>query len=214
MQIADDEPAGQRAEQRTDERRNRDEAERPHQLGPRSNVRTRVRRPTGTIMAPPQPCRMRAATSMWMLPTSPHRNEPRREDPDGRGEDTACPVAVRHPATHGNEDREAQCVARQSRLHAERRNVQGGRDRRHRRVQDGRVERLHEERNGHQPGQHPLHVRSAHLAPRRCAWGTTSSQAINRMVPAFRRARNVEPRPHADADLSGCLPVPARLDGL
>ncbi len=31
-----------------------------------ANVRTRVSRPTGTIMAPPQPCRMRQATSRWM----------------------------------------------------------------------------------------------------------------------------------------------------
>jgi hypothetical protein len=31
------------------------------------------------------------------------------------------------------------------------------RNRRHRGVQDGRVERLHEERHGHQPGQEGLH---------------------------------------------------------
>ena len=41
-----------------------------------ANVRTRVSRPTGTIMAPPQPCRMRQATSTWMLLDMPQRNDP------------------------------------------------------------------------------------------------------------------------------------------
>ncbi len=41
-----------------------------------ANVRTTVRRPTGTIMAPPQPCRMRKATRTWMLLEMPQRNEP------------------------------------------------------------------------------------------------------------------------------------------
>ncbi len=41
-----------------------------------ANVRTSVKRPTGTIMAPPQPCRMRQATSTWMLLEMPQRNEP------------------------------------------------------------------------------------------------------------------------------------------
>ncbi len=39
-------------------------------------LRTSVRRPTGTIMAPPQPCRTRQATSRWMLLISPHSSEP------------------------------------------------------------------------------------------------------------------------------------------
>ncbi len=41
-----------------------------------AKVRTIVRRPTGTIMAPPQPCRMRQATSTWMLLDRPHSSEP------------------------------------------------------------------------------------------------------------------------------------------
>ena len=41
-----------------------------------AKVRTRVRRPTGTIMAPPQPCRTRQATSMWMSTARPHSSEP------------------------------------------------------------------------------------------------------------------------------------------
>ncbi len=46
-----------------------------------SNVLTMVRRPTGSIIAPPKPCRMRAATSMWILLEMPHRNEPRVKIP-------------------------------------------------------------------------------------------------------------------------------------
>ena len=41
-----------------------------------ANVRTSVSRPTGTIMAPPQPCRMRQATSTWMLVDMPQSNDP------------------------------------------------------------------------------------------------------------------------------------------
>jgi hypothetical protein len=41
-----------------------------------AKVRTMVSRPTGSIMAPPQPCKMRKATSQWMSFEMPHRNEP------------------------------------------------------------------------------------------------------------------------------------------
>ena len=41
-----------------------------------ANVRTIVRRPTGTIMAPPPPCRMRQATRRWRSLETPHRSEP------------------------------------------------------------------------------------------------------------------------------------------
>ena len=46
-----------------------------------AKVRTSVRRPTGTIMAPPQPCRMRQATRMWMLVERPQSREPRVKMP-------------------------------------------------------------------------------------------------------------------------------------
>jgi hypothetical protein len=41
-----------------------------------AKVRTIVSRPTGSIMAPPQPWRMRQATSRWMLLTRPHSSDP------------------------------------------------------------------------------------------------------------------------------------------
>jgi hypothetical protein len=46
-----------------------------------SKVRTMVRRPTGSIIAPPQPCRMRQATSRWISFEMPQRNEPRVKMP-------------------------------------------------------------------------------------------------------------------------------------
>ncbi len=45
------------------------------------NVRTSVSRPTGTIMAPPHPCRMRHATSKWMLFDIPQRKDPSVKSP-------------------------------------------------------------------------------------------------------------------------------------
>jgi hypothetical protein len=44
-------------------------------------ARTMVSRPTGTIMAPPQPCKMRKATSMWMFVEMPQRKDPRVKIP-------------------------------------------------------------------------------------------------------------------------------------
>ncbi len=41
-----------------------------------AKVRTIVSRPTGSIIAPPHPCRIRQATSTWMSVDMPHRNEP------------------------------------------------------------------------------------------------------------------------------------------
>ncbi len=41
-----------------------------------SNVRTIVRRPTGTMSAPPMPCRIRNATRTWMFVERPQRREP------------------------------------------------------------------------------------------------------------------------------------------
>ena len=53
-----------------------------------AKVRTMVSRPTGSIIAPPQPCRMRLATSQWMSVEMPHKNEPRMKmamaDPNTR----------------------------------------------------------------------------------------------------------------------------------
>jgi hypothetical protein len=41
-----------------------------------AKVRTIVILPTGSIMAPPLPCRMRHATSKWISFDMPQRNDP------------------------------------------------------------------------------------------------------------------------------------------
>jgi hypothetical protein len=46
-----------------------------------AKVRTMVSRPTGTIMAPPQPCSTRHATSKWMLLDMPQKNDPKVNSP-------------------------------------------------------------------------------------------------------------------------------------
>ncbi len=43
---------------------------------PRGKLRSRIRRPTGVIMAPPKPCRPRVTTSMVKLLAIPQRQEP------------------------------------------------------------------------------------------------------------------------------------------
>ena len=46
-----------------------------------AKVRTMVMRPTGTIIAPPMPCRTRQATSMLMSTARPHSSEPSVNSP-------------------------------------------------------------------------------------------------------------------------------------
>ena len=113
-------------------------------------------RPTGIIMAPPTPCRTRQATSISMLVGEAAQHRAQGEKADRRGEDAPRAEAVGHPAAHRDEDGEAQRIARQHRLHAERRHVHRPGDGRHRGVEDRGVERLHEERHGDQPRQQPL----------------------------------------------------------
>jgi hypothetical protein len=47
----------------------------------RAKVRTIVIRPTGSIIAPPMPCRIRQATSKWISREMPHRNDPMVKTP-------------------------------------------------------------------------------------------------------------------------------------
>ena len=89
-----------------------------------------------------------------MAQTAKQRSQ--REEADGRGKDPSRAEPIRHPAADGNEDREAQCVAGQHRLHAQRGHRQGLRDRRDGRVEDRGVERLHEERHRDQPREQAL----------------------------------------------------------
>jgi hypothetical protein len=62
VEVADDEASGDGAEHGSDQRGDGDEAHGADEFGFGEGA-DEVRRPTGTIMAPPQPCRMRQATS-------------------------------------------------------------------------------------------------------------------------------------------------------
>ena len=76
---------------------------------------------------------------------------PQGEEADRGREHPARSESIRHPAADRNEDREAQRVAGQHRLHAQRRHLERLRDGGHGRVQNRGVERLHEERDGDEP---------------------------------------------------------------
>ena len=79
------------------------------------------------------------------------QQRPQREQADGGREHPPSPKSIRHPAADRNEDREAQGVARQYRLYAQRSYFESIRHGRRRRVQNRRVQRFHKERNGDQP---------------------------------------------------------------
>ena len=79
------------------------------------------------------------------------KDGPESEEADRGREHPTRTEAIGHPAADGNENREAQRVAGQHRFHAERGDPEGLRDDWHGRVQDCRVERLHEKCDGDQP---------------------------------------------------------------
>ncbi len=67
-----------------------------------SVVRSTTRRPTGTIIAPPMPCTMRAAVNSHIPLLSPHKHRRCSEDGNGRGEHGPRPHAIGHPSADGN----------------------------------------------------------------------------------------------------------------
>ena len=101
-----------------------------------------------------------------------------RENADRRREHAPRSEPVRHPPADRNENREAQRVACQHRLHAERSNMQRRRDRRHRGIQNRGVERLHEKRHRDQPRQQPLAGRSDGRRRRNRLGGTKRNSSI------------------------------------
>ncbi len=61
----------------------------------RGKLRNRMSRPTGVIIAPPNPCTMRIVISIGRLFASPHSADPLGREP---GRDAAQRAAARHPA--------------------------------------------------------------------------------------------------------------------
>ena len=74
-ELGNDKAANRRAEYRAEQRRHGEPGHRRHQFV-FAAVRSSTRRPTGTIIAPPIPCRTRAATRNARLSARPHRTEP------------------------------------------------------------------------------------------------------------------------------------------
>jgi hypothetical protein len=79
-----------------------------------------------------------------------------REEADRGGEHAVRSEPVCHPAADRNENRKAQRLACEHRLHAERCNVERGCDRRHRGIENRGVQRFHEKRHGDQPRHQAL----------------------------------------------------------
>ena len=118
------------------------------------NVRMMASRPTGVIIAAPTPCSMRAATSIGTL-TDNAAERPTRSvnSATAEREDAARAEAIGDPAADRNADGQAQDVAGDDGLQAQRRDAQARRHRRDGGVDDGRVELLHEQRGRDDPGQ-------------------------------------------------------------
>ncbi len=103
-------------------------------------VRSRISRPTGTIIAPPMPCTMRAATSIHSELDEAAADRADREHDDRRAEHTPGAEAVGGPAADRDEHRQAQQVAGDRHVEPQRRLADRARDRRQRRRDDRRIE--------------------------------------------------------------------------
>ena len=106
-----------------------------------------IRRPTGTIMAPPKPCRMRGGDQLGQRSaSSPQNTEPIVKMMIAVAEDRARAESIGHPAADRNEDGEAQQVGGDREVELDRIFVQRPGHRGQRGRDDRRVEHLHEER--------------------------------------------------------------------
>ena len=152
MEVVDDEAAGDGAEHGGDERGNGDEAHDADEIGlgeGSDQGESAYRDHHGAAHA------LHDAECDQQMNVGGDAAEKRaqREDADGRGKHAAGSEPVGHPAADGNEDGEAKRVAGEHGLHAERRNAEGFGDGGHGGVENGGVERLHEEGDCNQPWQ-------------------------------------------------------------
>ncbi len=148
-----DQPAAQgRADQRADQGRNRDEAHRAQEVCARHRLEHRQS---------PDRQQHRAADALHHACGHQLRQVLRgcaqqraQSEHDDRGEEGAPGTeAVRDPARGGDEHRHRQRITEDHRLHLQRAFAQAASHRRQRRVDDGRIQHLHEDRQRHQPQQ-------------------------------------------------------------
>ena len=134
--------------------------------------RSSTSRPTGTIIAPPMPCRVRASTSCQIAVAKPHRIEPSMKTTIASAEHAARAEPVGDPAADRDEHREREQVGRDREAERERALAERGRDRRQRRRQRGRIEVLHEQRAGDdQRDQHEGRLEPADTVGGACEYG-------------------------------------------
>ena len=105
-------------------------------------------RPTGTIMAPPMPCRKRATTKPSSEFDAGAGERARHEHAERRAEDRARAEPVGHPAGDRDEDREADEIGGERELQGDRVLAEILRDHRQRGGDHRRIGVLHEQRGG------------------------------------------------------------------
>jgi hypothetical protein len=146
-------PAAQRRpDQRPDQARQRDEGERLEQLASREAAQDRQ---------PPDRQQQRPTEALHDARADQHGERRRQraqqrtqaEQHDRADEDAPRAEAVGEPARGRDQQRHREHVGDDHRLHAQRALAQAGRHGRQRGVEDGAVQRLHEERDGHEPRQ-------------------------------------------------------------
>ncbi len=118
-QIGHDEAADRRAQNRPQQARDREIGHRVDQMDFGTDFSTTTR-PTGIIIEPPTPCRIRARTNSSSVCDKPHSTEPSTKITIAEPEHAFRPVPVGDPAAHRNEDREAQQIGGDREIEADR----------------------------------------------------------------------------------------------
>ena len=155
VQKADDQATGERPKHRTDQTGDRDEAHGSNEFGFRERAHD-SQPPDGHHHCAATALKDAAGNEQMNVGADAAEERAEGEEADGRAEYAPRAKAICHPAADGNENGEADGVAREHGLHAQRRDVQCRGNGRHGGVEDRGVERLHEKRDGHEPRDHAL----------------------------------------------------------
>ncbi len=146
-------PAAQRgADEWADQCGNRDETHRAQEVGARHGLEhcqpahRQQHRPTDAL-------HHARGHQLWQLLRGRAQQRAQREHDDRHQEGAPRAEAVGNPARGGDEHRHRQRIAEDHRLHLQRAFVQAARHRRQRRIDDGRIQHLHEDRQRYQPQQ-------------------------------------------------------------
>ena len=148
--------------------------------------RNSTSRPTGVIIAPPMPCRMRAITKSVTEPDSAQPIEPAMKTATARGEYQARAEAVGGPAAGRNEHRERQEIRGDGELQRQRAGADIGGDRRQRRRNHRRIHVLHEQGGGDDERDQAFFVHRRYLGKARkgrMAWQEMGSISLGAAHP-------------------------------